>query len=45
MNSATPLNPLAAVENQKLQPQLRPDQVLVNTMASQGNGAIVNAVA
>ncbi len=45
VESARPLDPLAAVRNQNLQPALRPDQVLVNEMTSQGNGAVINAMA
>lgn len=45
ISSATPLHPLAAVENQNLQPALRPEEVLVNQMTGTGNGAIVNSIA
>lgn len=43
--SAIPLQPLAAVQNQNLQPVMRPEELLVNEMTSVGNGAIINAMA
>lgn len=45
VESARPLDPLAAVRNQNLQPALRPEEVLANEMAGQGNGVVINAVA
>ncbi|MDE7063924.1 MAG: hypothetical protein K2O70_00410 [Desulfovibrionaceae bacterium] len=45
VENARPLDPLAAVRNQTLQPALRPEEVLINEMTSRGNGVVINTLA